>query len=39
MQILDMGLFLHPGSYLREFWNILDAIVVSCALVSFGVGG
>ena len=30
-----MGLILHPGSYLREVWNVMDATVVICALVSF----
>uniref|UniRef100_T1HGE4 Voltage-dependent calcium channel type A subunit alpha-1 n=1 Tax=Rhodnius prolixus TaxID=13249 RepID=T1HGE4_RHOPR len=34
--ILDMGIILHPGSYLREFWNIMDAVVVICAAVSLG---
>ncbi|KAK6620728.1 hypothetical protein RUM43_011023 [Polyplax serrata] len=36
LKILDLGLILHPGSYLREFWNIMDAVVVICAAVSFG---
>ena len=36
LQILDLGIILHPGSYLREFWNIMDAVVVICAAVSFG---
>lgn len=35
-QILDLGVILHPGSYLREFWNIMDAVVVICAGVSIG---
>ena len=35
LQILDLGVVLHPGSYCRDFWNILDAIVVCCALVAF----
>ena len=34
-QIVDLGVVLHPGSYCRDFWNILDAIVVCCALVAF----
>ena len=33
-QILDYGLILHPGSYLRELWNAMDMLVVSCALTS-----
>ena len=35
LQILDYGLVLHPGSYLREMWNCMDLIVVSCAITSF----
>ena len=33
-QILDLGLVFHPGSYLRDTWNAMDAIVVSCAVTS-----
>ena len=33
-QILDYGLILHPGSYLRELWNAMDMLVVSCAITS-----
>lgn len=36
LKIVDLGVILHPGAYLREFWNIMDAIVVICALVSMG---
>ena len=36
LKIVDLGIILHPGSYLREFWNIMDALVVICALVSMG---
>ncbi|XP_043500315.1 voltage-dependent calcium channel type A subunit alpha-1 isoform X23 [Polistes fuscatus] len=35
LKIIDLGVILHPGSYLREFWNIMDAVVVICAAVSF----
>ncbi|XP_072765463.1 voltage-dependent calcium channel type A subunit alpha-1 isoform X2 [Anoplolepis gracilipes] len=35
LKIVDLGIILHPGSYLREFWNIMDAVVVICAMVSF----
>ncbi|XP_067216065.1 voltage-dependent calcium channel type A subunit alpha-1 isoform X5 [Linepithema humile] len=35
LKIIDLGVILHPGSYLREFWNIMDAVVVICAMVSF----
>ncbi|XP_074041675.1 voltage-dependent calcium channel type A subunit alpha-1 isoform X6 [Leptinotarsa decemlineata] len=36
LKIIDLGIILHPGSYLREVWNIMDAVVVVCALVSMG---
>lgn len=36
LKIVDSGIILHPGSYLREFWNIMDAVVVICAAVSIG---
>ncbi|XP_060853575.1 voltage-dependent calcium channel type A subunit alpha-1 isoform X4 [Rhopalosiphum padi] len=35
LKIIDLGVILHPGSYLREFWNIMDAVVVICAFASF----
>ena len=35
LQVIDLGVFLHPGSYCRNLWNILDATVVICALVAF----
>lgn len=35
LKIIDLGVIFHPGSYLRDFWNIMDAIVVVCALLSF----
>jgi voltage-dependent calcium channel N type alpha-1B len=28
---------LHPGSYFRNVWNVLDAIVVICALFAIAV--
>ena len=34
LQVIDLGVIVHPGSYLRDFWNLLDAIVVVCALIS-----
>ena len=35
MKIIDYGVILHPGSYLRELWNVMDMLVVSCAISSF----
>ena len=34
-QVVDLGIVLHHGSYCRDPWNILDAIVVICALIAF----
>uniref|UniRef100_A0A672ZDL5 Voltage-dependent N-type calcium channel subunit alpha n=1 Tax=Sphaeramia orbicularis TaxID=375764 RepID=A0A672ZDL5_9TELE len=39
LQMIDLGLLLHPGSYFRDLWNILDFIVVSGALVAFACSG
>ncbi|ETN78652.1 transporter, cation channel family protein [Necator americanus] len=36
LKLIDQGIILHPGSYCRDFWNILDGVVVTCALVAFG---
>ncbi|GAU95712.1 hypothetical protein RvY_07287-2 [Ramazzottius varieornatus] len=35
LKVVDLGLVLHPGAYGRDLWNVLDSIVVTCALVSF----
>ena len=35
LKIIALGFVLHPGSYLRELWNAMDMIVVSCAITSF----
>ncbi|XP_032905135.1 voltage-dependent N-type calcium channel subunit alpha-1B [Amblyraja radiata] len=35
IKMINLGLILHPGSYFRDLWNILDFIVVSGALVAF----
>ncbi|XP_071097067.1 voltage-dependent calcium channel type A subunit alpha-1-like isoform X10 [Haliotis cracherodii] len=35
LKVVDLGVLLHPGSYCRDLWNILDATVVICALVAF----
>ncbi|OON23829.1 transporter, cation channel family protein, partial [Opisthorchis viverrini] len=39
LKVIDLGVVLHPGSYFRDAWNILDAIVVFFALVAFVVRG
>lgn len=36
LKVIDLGVILHPGSYLREIWNIMDAVVVGCAVISIG---
>lgn len=38
LKVIDQGVIFHPGSYGRDIWNILDSIVVICALVAFAVG-
>ncbi|KAF6779769.1 hypothetical protein AHF37_00756 [Paragonimus kellicotti] len=30
LKVIDLGVVLHPGSYFRDAWNILDAIVKRC---------
>ncbi len=39
LKIIDLGIIAHPGAYCRDIWNILDAIVVICALVAFAFSG
>ncbi|VDK79943.1 unnamed protein product [Onchocerca ochengi] len=39
LKLIDQGVVLHPGSYCRDFWNLLDGIVVFCALVAFSFAG
>ena len=34
-QVIDLGVIAHPGSYLRDIWNLMDALVVICAIISF----
>ncbi|CAF1075761.1 unnamed protein product, partial [Didymodactylos carnosus] len=36
LKVIDLGIVFHPGAYCRDVWNILDALVVICALVAFG---
>ncbi|XP_014666155.1 PREDICTED: voltage-dependent calcium channel type A subunit alpha-1-like [Priapulus caudatus] len=38
LDVIDLGLILHPGAYCRDPWNLLDALVVMCALVAFYFG-
>jgi hypothetical protein len=33
--VIDLGVIAHPGSYLRDVWNMMDALVVICAIISF----
>ncbi|XP_047738439.1 voltage-dependent calcium channel type A subunit alpha-1 [Hyalella azteca] len=35
LKVVDLGVIFHPGSYLRDLWNIMDSVVVICAAVSF----
>ncbi|CAH8485674.1 unnamed protein product [Heterobilharzia americana] len=35
LKLIDLGVFLHPYSYCRDTWNLLDAAVVIGALISF----
>lgn len=39
LKLIDMGVILHRGSYCRDFWNVLDGVVVVCALVGFAFSG
>jgi hypothetical protein len=39
LKIIDLGIIAHPGAYCRDIWNILDAIVVICALVAIAFSG
>lgn len=36
-KIIDLGVIMHPGSYFRNVWNVLDAIVVICAVFAIAV--
>uniref|UniRef100_A0A0N4ZYK0 Voltage-dependent calcium channel type A subunit alpha-1 n=1 Tax=Parastrongyloides trichosuri TaxID=131310 RepID=A0A0N4ZYK0_PARTI len=39
LKLIDQGVLLHRGSYCRDFWNVLDGVVVVCALVAFSFAG
>ena len=34
LKVIDLGLIVHKGAYLRSYWNILDAFVFACNLAS-----
>ncbi|XP_037047741.1 voltage-dependent calcium channel type A subunit alpha-1-like [Bradysia coprophila] len=34
LKVIDLGIICHPKSYLRDIWNIMDSVVVICAIVS-----
>ncbi|PFX23935.1 Voltage-dependent calcium channel type A subunit alpha-1 [Stylophora pistillata] len=38
VKLVDYGAILHPGSYFRDAWNCIDALVVSCAIASLVMG-
>lgn len=36
-QMMVFGAFLHQGSFCRSWFNLLDLLVVSVSLISFGI--
>ncbi|KAG4066501.1 hypothetical protein HA402_007137 [Bradysia odoriphaga] len=34
LKVIDLGIICHPKSYLRDIWNVMDSVVVICAIVS-----
>nr|VZI49794.1 unnamed protein product [Spirometra erinaceieuropaei] len=34
LKLIDLGVVMHPHSYFRDLWNIVDAVVVLAALVA-----
>lgn len=34
LKVVDLGIICHPKSYLRDIWNIMDSVVVLCAIIS-----
>ena len=34
VQMIDLGVILHKGSYLRSGWNVIDAFVVGCNIAA-----
>lgn len=39
LKMIDLGMICHEGSYFRDIWNVLDFVVVSCAIFSFAFSG
>lgn len=39
LKVIDLGVIFHPKSYLRDIWNIMDSVVVICAIVSMILNG
>ena len=35
-QMVDIGVIIHPESYFRDFWNVIDFIVVLIAMIPLG---
>ncbi|XP_068707283.1 voltage-dependent calcium channel type A subunit alpha-1-like isoform X2 [Montipora foliosa] len=38
VKMIDLGVIVHKGSYLRSGWNIIDAFVVSCNIAALLLG-
>ena len=36
LKILGLGFFFNQGAYLRDYWNILDFVIVTSAFLSYG---
>lgn len=37
LQMMTFGAFLHQGAFCRNYFNLLDLLVVGVSLVSFGI--
>lgn len=33
-QVVDVGIILHKGAYFRDWWNVIDALVVAFNMAS-----
>ena len=38
IKVVACGLVLHPGSYLRNAWNVLDAFIVVVSIANLALG-